>query len=83
MRSASPPRSSLIKTGMVTPHAIFSLLVVLCASPEKAGLLLRGFPSPALSVGVRDLMEDVADTNHIHALFREFGNLLEGCDILI
>ena len=81
---ASPPRSSLIKTGMVTPHAIFSLLVVLCASPEKAGLLLRGLPSPALSGGVRDLLEevkllteleDVADTHHIHALFREFGNL--------
>jgi hypothetical protein len=35
-------------------------------------------------MGIRYLLlEQVADTHCIHALFREFGNLLEGRDILI
>ena len=46
--------------------------------------MLHNFPSPTLSMGIRYLLQQqVADTHCIHALFREFGNLLEGRDILI
>jgi len=44
-----------VKTGTATPLDLQPSSCPLCLS-EKAGILLHGFPSPALSVGVRDLL---------------------------